>query len=80
MGLQAVRYVQATCDFPIHVGNRPLPKDAMFHRLFHSVVVCNNCWDNLMTVESLLALIQVPHAHVHIETIEGTYHEDVDGL
>lgn len=59
MAIKEIRYFQVTCDYPTH--NAELAKGDECHVLEGNVVICSNCWDNRLTVEILLALLEQQH-------------------
>lgn len=63
MGIRKVTYDQASCDYPQHDStNQQLSRGTSYHLIDSAFVVCIDCWDNKMTVEGLLKVIQVVHA------------------
>jgi hypothetical protein len=75
MGINKRTVITVRCDVPIHVGNLLLPAGEAFHLLYHesgkSVVVCENCWENVITAESVLRLIGQTNSIQKVKKDEG---------
>lgn len=61
MGRKKITYYQVRCDYSIHIGDRELANGDEYHHLEADIVICKNCWNNLMTVETLLVLLKMYH-------------------
>lgn len=70
MGIKKIVTVEVSCDFSLHGGYRALPKGTHYHFVDHTVVICDHCWDNLMTIEELLVSINVAYTQRTVPTTE----------
>lgn len=66
MGVSQITYWEVVCDYPTHVGDPKVKSGVAYHRTSTTnprsdQVICNNCWDNRMTVEDLLIFLKVGH-------------------
>lgn len=75
MGIRKRTITTVRCDFPIHLGGPVLPVGTLFHLLYHengqNVVVCENCWETIITPESVLRLIGQVNAVQKVKKDEG---------
>lgn len=63
MGRRKVTTYEIECDYPHHLPIKylKLGKGASYHFVNNNYVICSYCWDNKMTVEALLDVINVSH-------------------
>lgn len=75
MGIKKRTITIVRCDVPAHVGGQILTTGETFHLLYHadgqSVVVCEDCWQNIISPESILRLIGQTNAIQKVKEDKG---------
>lgn len=75
MGIKKRTITIIRCDVPAHVGGITLTTGESFHLLYHadgqSVVVCEGCWQNIVTPDSVIRLIGQTNAIQKVKKDEG---------
>lgn len=63
MGKRQITSTEITCDYPEHGPLKLLVYGNEYHLLqgVDEVVICTPCWNNLMTVEKLLKVLDIIH-------------------
>lgn len=77
MGRTRMYYYQVVCDYPAHKSAEPdinLAKGEYYHFLANGKAVCGGCWDNRMTVESLLDLLNIEHKLLNVDEVSFAGH------
>lgn len=68
MTVRKVTYSEVTCDFPAHPDTkRIIDRCCEVHIFDTDKIICQRCWNDVMTVESLLDFLHVEHRIVYSE-------------